>query len=85
MGREGQPYPNGTFRTLLNPIKQLIVSRSKLAIYGTSRSMELPAQWNFPLGFLSEAHLFWVSAHQMTKGADGTLFCHSFQSGLFSC
>jgi hypothetical protein len=54
MGREGQPYPNGTFRTLLNPIKQLIVSRSKLAICGTSRSMELPAQWNFPLGFSVE-------------------------------
>ena len=42
---------HGTFRTLLNPIKQLMLRRSKLAIYGTSRSMELPTQWNFPLGF----------------------------------
>ena len=29
---------HGTFRTLLNPIKQLMLRRSKLAIYGTSRS-----------------------------------------------
>ena len=43
---------HGTFRTLLNPIKQLMLRRSKLGIYGTSRSMELPSQWNFPLGFL---------------------------------
>ena len=42
---------HGTFHTLLNPIKQLMLRRSKLAIYGTSRSMELPTQWNFPLGF----------------------------------
>ena len=42
-------YPNETFRTLLNLIKQLILSRSKLAIYGTFRSMELPAQWNLQL------------------------------------
>ena len=44
MGRAGVSYSDGTFRILLNLIKQLILTRSKLAIYGTFRLMELPTR-----------------------------------------